>query len=74
MRKDSPIAAWIARRHPRYREPTDWADLGTAFGLEMSLTPPAGSDAAQPGATPSRISRALCWWQRLAARATAAVR
>ena len=41
-----PVASWSSRWQRRgAREGTDWADLGTAFGLELSMpglepTPP----------------------------------
>ena len=51
----------FARRRRRADDP-DAADMGTCFGLDMSLddTPPA-TPAAEAPAAPS-------WWQRLAGR------
>ena len=49
------------RRGARRPEP---ADLGTAFGLEMSMAPPTGP---LPLAAPSRLVRQR-WWQRLLQR------
>ena len=63
---DHPAAAsWISRLRPAAtRDAADWADYGTAFGLDRSMDDPspAVADAApSPAAAPSRR-----WWHRWA--------
>jgi hypothetical protein len=55
------------RLRPAPNQP-DFADFGTAFGLELSLQP-APDDA--PGTGLTRV-RGDGWWRRLAARRSAA--
>lgn len=71
MTKAATATSWAARWRRWRRPPTDWADLGTAFGLEMSLRPAAVQNpaAAAPPHVPERR-----WWQRLARRASATLR
>ncbi|MBL8328945.1 MAG: hypothetical protein JNJ71_08845 [Rubrivivax sp.] len=57
-------ASWI-RRWRRARRDTDWADLGTAFGLERSLEQASAPQAASAEATgPGTGAPPRTWWQR----------
>jgi hypothetical protein len=50
----------------RRRAPTsssDWADLGTAFGLDLSMA--AEAPAGDASASPSSALPQRRWWQRL---------
>lgn len=49
------------RSHPRPQAEQDPADMGTCFGLEMTLAPMA-SELPPPAALPPT------WWQRLSPR------
>jgi hypothetical protein len=63
--RDNP-GSWINRL--RWREApkrTDWGDLGTAIGMEMSLAAPAGSsDADEARTSQAPAARAPRWWSR----------
>ena len=62
-------ASWISRlRRHKAGQPTDWADLGTAYGLDLSLQ--ASAEHASPGAAKSGAPKAPArrWWQRKASR------
>jgi hypothetical protein len=64
MAKPSPVISWTSRWRRRNRRTTsDWADLGTAFGLEMSLQPAADISAPRP--TEHAVPHGHRWWQRL---------
>jgi hypothetical protein len=54
--------AWV-RHHPAQ---PDFGDHGTAFGLDLSMTPP--EDAAEPPAPPRSPVREAGFWRRLADR------
>lgn len=60
------LASLATRRAPRQVEP-EAADYGTAFGLDMSLSPPHDSefDALSPGAT---APAPLQWMSRITHR------
>jgi hypothetical protein len=47
---------------------SDFADFGTAFGLDLSLEPEAAPALGAPAAS----GRGHAWWRRLGARRTAA--
>jgi hypothetical protein len=67
MAKASPVASWTSRwRRRNRRTASDWADLGTAFGLEMSLQPAVDAAAQGPVEHPARQEHH--WWQRLRGR------
>ncbi len=55
MSKRLPLVRWLsAARIDRRAPQDDPADMGTAFGLEMSLAEPAAPDAAAAPAAPAR--------------------
>jgi hypothetical protein len=59
------LLRWVpAWRRPAPPQP-DFADLGTAFGLDLATLPEPAASAA-PGA------RRQAWWQRLSSRRTPA--
>jgi hypothetical protein len=63
-----PVASWSSRWQRRgARGGTDWADLGTAFGLEMSMRPPGDVEPPQAAAAPP-VAKGRRWWQRLGGR------
>ncbi|MDE2397449.1 MAG: hypothetical protein KGM91_18605 [Burkholderiales bacterium] len=59
-----PPGRWFARARP---DLPDAADLGTSFGLDLSLDPLALEDAA-PSPVANRCGRS--WVQRLTSRTT----
>jgi hypothetical protein len=66
MSKAAPPQRWFsAWRAPALPAVTDPADLGTAFGLDLSLHEPPADPGKLPAPRPARRG----WMQRLAARA-----
>lgn len=63
-------APWRQSRAVRSSEPADPADLGTAFGLDLSMTPPdGGAESPAPAQSPHPAPAARPGWVlRLAAR------
>jgi hypothetical protein len=59
-------SSWISRlRRREAPKRTDWGDLGTAIGMEMSLGAPTGSsedDESRSSQAPA--SHAPRWWSR----------
>jgi hypothetical protein len=56
-------ASWIDRlRSRKSRQQTDWADLGTAYGLDLSMEPTPAADPASAVTPPGAPARR--WWQR----------
>ncbi len=64
MAKHNQSESWMNRLRSRDSRPgTDWGDLGTAFGLEMTLAPASEPTTAASSHAPGGPSRR--WWQRL---------
>ncbi len=62
MNKLAPPARWYAPWRTQALAPMDPADLGTAFGLDLSLQDPG------PAERPAAADRPHGWVQRWAAR------
>ena len=64
MNKAAPPTPWYAPWRASAAEQDDAADLGTAFGLDMSMPDPEHSDAADPenkGDGPGWLQRWTGW-------------
>jgi hypothetical protein len=65
MAQATTAARWMQRlRHRAAAPQPDFADHGTAFGLELSMQPDAAVPAPARRSGPARPS----WWRRLAGR------
>jgi len=68
-KSDSPRRWFGLLRADRRSAQDDWADQGTAFGLDLSLSEaPEADDASAPRPTPPAQTHGDDWMQRLWAR------
>ncbi len=66
MAQSPSPTSWFSRLRGRAAQPqTDWADLGTAYGLDQSMGKRQSLPDQPPAAPQANLGASRAWWNRL---------